>query len=257
MRRLILSRPKWSSSSTFLACAMSMSFCGSILPRQLGEPLEVGAQHRALGAAFAHALQALQLLAWRACSTSSGMPASSIAFFSSSSSARRVLVLAELLLDLAHLLAQHVLALALVELLLASCRRSPSRCAARRRARRAARAPCRGARSRSKVSSSVLLLLVLDVEQVARPCRRAAPARSMPCTTTASSSGAFGRSWIASTACAFSCRKRASISAGRVPSRGPRRTARARPGTASPRGTRARGSASGPAPPGGARLRRR
>src|SRR6185436_8161580 len=35
---------------------------GGILPGQLGEPLEVGAQHRAFGAAFAHALQALQLL---------------------------------------------------------------------------------------------------------------------------------------------------------------------------------------------------
>ena len=35
----------------------------------------------------------------------------------------------------------------------------------------------------------------------------------MPCTTTVSSSGALGSSWIASIACALSCRKRASMSA--------------------------------------------
>ena len=62
MRRLTFSRPKWSSSSTVLASAMSMAFCVLGLPGQLGHPLEPGAQHRCLAAALAHAREALEFL---------------------------------------------------------------------------------------------------------------------------------------------------------------------------------------------------
>ena len=89
----------------------------SILPRQFRKPLEVGAQHRALGAALAHALQALELLD-RVLVDVLGHAGGLDRLLQLLELGGGVVALAELLLDLAHLLAQHVLALALVELLL-------------------------------------------------------------------------------------------------------------------------------------------
>ena len=152
------------------------------------EPLEVGPQHRALGAALAHALQALELL-------------------------HRVLV---------HVLGHARVVDRLLQLLesprrcrrprpapsgsgasaraararagarrtpSSSCRRSPSRCAARPRARPGAPAPCRGARLRSKVSSRSCLSSFLMSSRFATMSASSA-GEVMPCTTTAE---LFGR----------------------------------------------------------------
>ena len=126
-----------------------------------------------------------------------------------------VAALAQLLLDLAHLLAQHVLALALVELLLGLLADLLGD---------AQHADALGEVLEHLVEAplevegleQVLLVLVLDVEQVGDHVgeqRR----RVMPCTTTASSSGALGSSEIASTAWLFSWRKRASTSGSTLP----------------------------------------
>ena len=114
MRRLIFSRPKWSSSRMRRASAMSIGGLGVGCPRQLDQPVEVGAHHRVLACRLGHALEALQLLA-RRFSTSSGICASAIAFSSSAISARALVAFAELLLDRAHLLAQQVLAVGVAD----------------------------------------------------------------------------------------------------------------------------------------------
>ena len=85
-------------------------------PRQRDEPVEVGARDRVLGRLRRHLAQPVELLvgglAWppRAC------PAASIRLRNSSISCCAVVVLAELLLDRLHLLAQVVLALRLADL---------------------------------------------------------------------------------------------------------------------------------------------
>ncbi len=88
-----------------------------IAPRQLREPFQIGAQHRGLGAVLAHPLQALELLGGVLVHV---LRHAGVAdrLLQLRELGRPFLALAQLLLDLAHLLAQHVLALALVELLL-------------------------------------------------------------------------------------------------------------------------------------------
>ncbi len=88
-----------------------------IFPRQLRQPFQVCAKHRAFRAALAHALQALELLDGLLVHRL-GHAGGLDRLFQHLDLALAVLALAELLLDLALLLAQHVLALALVELLL-------------------------------------------------------------------------------------------------------------------------------------------
>src|SRR5688572_12254015 len=90
---------------------------GFRLPGKLGKPLEIRAQHGTLGAAFAHALQALQLLD-RVLVYVLGHARVVDLLLQLLELGRGLVAFAELLLDLTHLLAQHVLALALVELLL-------------------------------------------------------------------------------------------------------------------------------------------
>ncbi len=85
-------------------------------PGKLAQPLEVSAQHRTLGAAFAHALQALQFLPG-VLERFLGHARFVDRLLEVLDLSRAVLAFAEFLLDLAHLLAQHMLALALVELL--------------------------------------------------------------------------------------------------------------------------------------------
>ena len=226
-------------------------FCFGNLPRQLGEPLEVGAQHRAFGAALAHALQALELLDGVLVHflRHAGFVDRLVQLFELG---RVVAALAQLLLDLAHLLAQHVLALALVELLLRLLADLLGD---------AQHADALGEVLEHLVEAAlevegfeeVLLVLVLDVEQVRDHVGE--ERRRPPCTTTASSSGALGSSEIASTAWLFSWRKRASTSgldSSRASTICTRATRNGQPG----RNSR-RGSGSGPAPRGDACPRRR
>jgi hypothetical protein len=88
-----------------------------VLPGQLGEPFQVGAQHAALGAALAHALQPLELLGGVLVHVL-GHARLVDGLLQLLQLGVRILVLAQLLLDLPHLLTQHVLALTGVELLL-------------------------------------------------------------------------------------------------------------------------------------------
>ena len=109
-----------------------------------------------------------------------------------------VVVLAELLLDLAHLLAQHVLALAFVELLaglVADLLGEPQHlhALAQDRQHLVQAAP------EVEGFEHGLLFLVLDVEQVGHHVGEQR-GESIACTTPASSSGTFGSSWMASAA---------------------------------------------------------
>ena len=137
MRSLTSSRPAWSASSTSLAPVRVERLVAPLRPRHGDEPVEVRADHRRLAARVAHRLEAPQLalglrphvlghaglLDLRPVLVDDG-----------------ALVLAELLADRVHLLAEEPLALLLLRALLdvvADAARAP---AARRAARAGARA---------------------------------------------------------------------------------------------------------------------
>ena len=84
-------------------------------PGQFAQPLQIGTQHRTFGAAFAHALQALHLLGgvFVHVRGHAGLVDGLLQLLDFGGG---FFTLAEFLLDLAHLLPQHVFALALVEL---------------------------------------------------------------------------------------------------------------------------------------------
>ena len=216
-------------------------------PRQRDQPVEVGARHRVLAARLGHALEALQLLARvlldlrRHAGLGDRL-----------GQLRRIFalaVLAELLLDLLHLLAQHELALAVVDrllgLLLDLARQLQHLDAVREVAPTRARAGrARRSISRSSCFSAGLMSMKLAIMSAS------ADGDSIACTLFASSAGACGSSSIASTAFCF----RYSVARARPPG-GSRRCRsgirRAPRGTGSRPPGRARGSAARPGRPGG------
>ncbi len=86
-------------------------------PGQLQQPVEVGAHHRVLARALGHALEALQFLA-RLLLDLLGHRRFGDRLLELGDLGRALLVFAQLLADRAHLLAQHVLAVAVVDRLL-------------------------------------------------------------------------------------------------------------------------------------------
>ena len=111
MRSLTSSRPAWSASSTSRACDRVEPLLGALAPRHGDQPVEVGADHRRLARLLAHALEAAELAL--------GLLADVVGH-AGLVDLRAVLlddgavVLAELLADRLHLLAQEVLALLLL-----------------------------------------------------------------------------------------------------------------------------------------------
>ena len=147
--------------------------------------------------------------------TSSGMPASSIAFFSSSSSAAlsppspssfwiwRICSRS----TCSRWRSSNSLVFSPISLEMRSTPTRSERCSSTLSRRRL----------RSKVSSRSCLSSFLMSSRLATMSASSA-GELMPCTTTVSSSGALGSSEIASTACALSWRKRASSSGSTPPS---------------------------------------
>src|SRR5690606_6796927 len=89
----------------------------ALVPRQLDEPVEIGADHRVLACPFGHALQALQFLARLLLDFLRHVRLDD-ELFQLLDLGGAVVAFAQLLLDRAHLLAQHVLALLLAQRLL-------------------------------------------------------------------------------------------------------------------------------------------
>ncbi len=83
-------------------------------PRQLDQPVEVGAHHRVFAGAFGHALEALQFLARLLFHFLRHLRVGD-RLVELGDLARRLVAFAELLLDRAHLLAQQVLAVPVVD----------------------------------------------------------------------------------------------------------------------------------------------
>ena len=226
------------------ASAMSIGGAGVGLPRQLDQPLEVGAHHRVLAGGLGHALEALQLLA-RLLLDLLGHLRLGDRLLELGDLGRALVALAELLLDRAHLLAQQVLAVAspIDSRVRSSISRetfsTSMRCAEQLEQLVEPRLEVEGLEQR-------LLLLGADVHQagdeVGEPRRR----RRRLAARATISAGTCGSSCRISSARCLSARARPSISASTC-CRLVDVAARARPGTDSPRGTAARGSAAGPA----------
>ena len=111
---LIFSRPKWSSSRMRPRLGDVDRLLLGQPPGQLDQPVEIGADHAGLGGGLRHALVAAQLLA--------GLALDLLGHAGLGDRLRELgdllglaVALAELALDRGHLLAQHRLALALVE----------------------------------------------------------------------------------------------------------------------------------------------
>ena len=83
-------------------------------PGQLDQPVEIGAYHRILAGGFGHALEALEFLA-RLFFHLLGHFRFGDGLFELGDFRRALVALAELLLDRAHLLAQQVLAVGVVD----------------------------------------------------------------------------------------------------------------------------------------------
>ena len=96
------------------ASAISIAVSGVGRPGQLDQPVEIGADHRVLAGALGHALEPLQLLA-RLLLDFLGHLRRGDRAVELGDLRRAFVALAELLLDRAHLLAQQVLALAVVD----------------------------------------------------------------------------------------------------------------------------------------------
>ena len=180
------------------AAAMSIGFSSGSLPGQLDQPVEIVADHAIFGGGLGRALQAADLLL--------GLL---LDFLRHAGLGDRLgqlrdlvglaVLLAELALDRGHLLAQHRLALALVE-------RGPrlladlgGNAAAPRCAPRAARRPGRSARRR-RWSRELPASPPASCPDRRRPDRPARRARLAACTVASSSAGVCGRSCSASTA---------------------------------------------------------
>jgi hypothetical protein len=93
---------------------MSIGFSAASAHGKLDQPVEIRADHRVLAGALGHALETLQLLA-RLLLDSSGIFASVDGLVELRDFGGALVALAQLLLDRAHLLAQQVLALQVVE----------------------------------------------------------------------------------------------------------------------------------------------
>ena len=111
MRSFTSSRPAWSASSTSRACDRIEPLLRALRPRHGEQPVEVGADHRRLGALLAHALEAAQLALGL---LAHGVGHAGVGDLRAVLVGHRRLVLAELLADRVHLPAQEVVALLLL-----------------------------------------------------------------------------------------------------------------------------------------------
>ena len=108
MRSLTSSRPAWSSSSTDARAGGVELLLGALRPRHRDQPVEVGADHRALARLLAAALEAAQLLRRLLGDVLGHLGLGDLLLVLGDHVA---VVVAQLLADRLHLLAQEVLAL--------------------------------------------------------------------------------------------------------------------------------------------------